>query len=122
MYCRSSYEVIFTNYLIKNSIDFEYGPKCFKLDNGKRYLPDFYILDENRYVEIKGISYDRMDKSNQQDKFNLFKENNNIEIYLWEDIVNICKLPFKSYSSYRYKAQKMKINIEEYFANMVYLN
>ena len=122
MYCRSSYEVIFANYLIKNSIDFEYEPKCFKLDNGKRYLPDFYIVDENRYVEIKGISYDRMDKSNQQDKFNLFKENNNIEIYLWEDIVNICKLPFKSYSSYRYKAQKMKINIEEYFANMVYLN
>ena len=57
-------------------------------------------------------------------KINLtyLKENNNIEIYLWEDIVNICKLPFKSYSSYRYKAQKMKINIEEYFANMVYLN
>ena len=30
--CRSGYEVIYANYLIQNNINFQYEPKCFKLD------------------------------------------------------------------------------------------
>ncbi len=34
-----------------------YEPKTFKLDNGKRYTYDFYLVNEDKYIEIKGIKH-----------------------------------------------------------------
>lgn len=121
VYCRSSYEVVYANYLMINNIDFEYEETCFKLSNGKRYTPDFYLIKDDKYIEIKGIDYNILDKSNQKEKFDLFSNYYNIELYLWKDLVSICKLPYKSYSSYRYQANKLNIEIEAYFANMLYI-
>ena len=121
VYCRSSYEVFYANYLILNNIDFEYEPEVFKLAEGKRYTPDFYIKNEDLYIEIKGIRYDILDKGNQQEKFNMFKNIKNIEIYHWKDLVRECELPYKTYKSFKYHADKMNISIEEYLAKMLYI-
>ncbi|MEG0872898.1 MAG: hypothetical protein RR942_09235 [Romboutsia sp.] len=120
IYCRSSYEVIFANYLIINNIDFEYEPTCFKLENGKRYTPDFYINNECKYIEVKGINYNTYDRSNQREKFDIFKQSHNIELYYWNDLIETCGLPYKNYSSYKNRADKMNITIENYFSRMLY--
>jgi len=51
---RSGYEVMFATILDKENIEWLYEPKCFKLSNGKRYTPDFYLPKENRYIDTKG--------------------------------------------------------------------
>ena len=119
--CRSGYEVLYANYLIINKIDFEYEPESFKLDNGKRYTPDFYLIEENRYIEIKGLPYEVVDKGNQKQRIELFRKNHKLDIYYWEDLYRICNLPYKAYTNYRTKAENLKIRVEDYLAKMFYL-
>ena len=53
-YVRSSWEANYCRYLLfKNRLYF-YEPKTFELPNGKTYTPDFYLVDRNIFVEIKG--------------------------------------------------------------------
>ncbi|MBO0550232.1 hypothetical protein EXQ33_06640 [Clostridium botulinum] len=117
--CRSGFEVIYVNYLIKNNINFRYEPKCFKLDNGKRYTPDFYLIDENKYIEIKGSF--KMNKSHQEENVELFKINHKWDVLYWGDIVKQCNLHLKTYNSYLRRARKLNIKEEDYLANMMYL-
>lgn len=35
-------------------IKYEYEPEGFELEDGTRYLPDFYLPDLDIYVEVKG--------------------------------------------------------------------
>lgn len=113
--CRSGFEVIYANYLIQNNIDFKYEPKTFKLDNGKRYTPDFYLINENKYIEIKGSF--KVNESHQKENTKLFKINYNWDILYWSDIVEQCKLPLKTYHSYLQRARKLNIKEEDYLAN-----
>ncbi|MEK6881262.1 MAG: NUMOD3 domain-containing DNA-binding protein [Nanoarchaeota archaeon] len=53
VFLRSSWEVIFVKYLIAKRVKFRYEYKRFILD-GKTFLPDFYLVDENKFIEIKG--------------------------------------------------------------------
>ncbi|MGL5711639.1 MAG: hypothetical protein ACRCXT_11550 [Paraclostridium sp.] len=121
VYCRSGYEVIYANHLTINNIDFEYEPEHFKLGNGKRYTPDFYLVKEDRYIEIKGIPYEVLDKGNQKHSVELFRENHKLDIYYWEDLYNICDLPYKSYTNYRARANKFGIRAEDYLGKFLYL-
>jgi hypothetical protein len=50
---RSSYEYIFATYLVAKQVDFRYEYKRFFLD-AKSFLPDFYLVKENKFIEIKG--------------------------------------------------------------------
>lgn len=111
--CRSGYEVIYANYLIKNNINFEYEPTCFKLENGKRYTPDFYLIDTDEYIEIKG-SFKANENSHQKENIDIFKTNYNIVIMYWNDIVEKCDLSYKSYNTYLRQAKKLKIKEEDY--------
>lgn len=121
VYCRSGYEVIYANFLIRNSIDFNYEPRCFKLDNGERYTPDFYLIKEDVYIEIKG-SFEINKKYNyQEEKIEKFREKHKHKLLYWDDIVKHCKLPLKAYSSYLRRARRLKISEEDYLANMMYL-
>jgi hypothetical protein len=57
-YVRSRWEAAFIrDYLIPKGIAWEYEPKTFKLSNGKKYTPDFYLKESDVYVEIKGYDY-----------------------------------------------------------------
>ena len=116
--CRSGYEVIYANWLMKNDIDFEYEPKCFVLDNDKRYTPDFYLSKTDEWVEIKGSF--KAGNSHQKDNINIFKINHNHKILFWDDIVCICNLPYKSYSTYFRHADKNHISREDYLAKSLY--
>lgn len=114
IFCRSGYEVIYANYLIQNDIAFEYEPKCFKLDNGKRYTPDFYLKNDDLYVEIKGSF--KMNNSNQKTNIDIFKKTHKHKLMFWKDIVNECKLPYKAYSTIMNHADKNNIKREDFLA------
>lgn len=51
---RSSWEVRYAEFLDIQEIIWIYEPKMFKLSNGKRYLPDFYLPKTNEFHEVKG--------------------------------------------------------------------
>jgi len=51
---RSSYEVMFAEYLNRLNIPFEYEKYTFKLSNNTRYTPDFYVPSTDIFYELKG--------------------------------------------------------------------
>jgi hypothetical protein len=53
IWMRSSYEILFVNWLDNNNIKWEYEPKTFDLGN-TTYTPDFYLPEFNIYIEVKG--------------------------------------------------------------------
>ena len=57
-YFRSAWEANYARYLNYFKVKWEYEPKTFmfeKIKKGTRsYTPDFYLPDEDRWVEIKG--------------------------------------------------------------------
>jgi hypothetical protein len=69
IWTRSSYESFYIDYLRKHNIDFEYEPKTFKLHDGVRYTPDFYLPATNEYIELKGFPFKA-----GEDKISKFKE------------------------------------------------
>lgn len=52
--CLGSYESKTVDYLNTNKIDFDWQPKVFTMSSGKTYRPDLYLVDDNRWIEIKG--------------------------------------------------------------------
>ena len=82
-YMRSSYEIAYARWLDFHNIRWQYESKTFDLGN-TTYTPDFYLLDIDEYIEIKGWWRD-----NAFEKFNLFKILNpdeNIKVLLKKDL------------------------------------
>ena len=79
IYFRSSWESLFAQWLDLSGIKWEYEPKTFNL--GKTtYLPDFYLLEFNCWIEIKGWWRD-----DAKEKFKQFnKKYNNLNIKLFD--------------------------------------
>lgn len=83
---RSSWEFEYAKLLDRNNITWEYESKKFKLSDGRIYHPDFYLIDEDKYIEIKGFW-----TSKAKEKFKKFKNeypNINIEVIekeIWKD-------------------------------------
>ncbi len=78
IWMRSSYEIAYAKYLDKKRIKWLYEPKRFDLGSNT-YLPDFYLPNENKYIEIKGWW-----RPEGKIKFKLFKKlypNIKIEIF-----------------------------------------
>ncbi|MGL5329562.1 MAG: hypothetical protein ACRDD7_09855 [Peptostreptococcaceae bacterium] len=119
--CRSGYEVIFANWLTINNIEFEYESKCFELSNKRRYTPDFYIVNEDKYIEIKGKYENIYDLGNQPENRKLFEQDHSLEIYYWTEIVKNCNLPYRTYQHYKYVADRLNIKVEDYLGKMIYL-
>ena len=55
---RSNWELIVAKNLDKNNIKWKYEPRVFKLGEDLFYLPDFYLSDYDKWVEVKGYMYD----------------------------------------------------------------
>lgn len=69
-YCfRSTWELKFAEYLDSKKINWVYEQETFPLVVNNSYLPDFYLVDKDLYVEVKG--YWREDAFL---KFNEFKQ------------------------------------------------
>jgi hypothetical protein len=69
-YMRSSWEIMFAEFLVELNLDWEYEPRVFRLKNGRGYTPDFYIPSINKWVEIKGYWRD----IESREKFQMFKD------------------------------------------------
>lgn len=65
--CKGSYEAKVVDYLNKCKINFLWQPQVFVMPNGKTYLPDLYLINENKWIEIKG--YMRKDAQEKWDWF-----------------------------------------------------
>lgn len=61
-YCfKSRYESIYAVWLLYNKINFKYEYLTFDyVDEDHTYTPDFYLLDYNKIVEIKGYYTDKL--------------------------------------------------------------
>lgn len=53
-YLKSTLEYIYARYLDHVRTAWDYEVQTFELSTGGSYKPDFYLLEEKRYVEIKG--------------------------------------------------------------------
>lgn len=51
---RSGYEVMYAIILENRGVEWQYEPKLFKLQNGMRYTPDFYLPQTNEWIDVKG--------------------------------------------------------------------
>lgn len=67
IYMRSSYEIKFAFFLDCSGIEWEYEPRAFDLGE-MTYTPDFYLLEFDCYIEIKGYWRD-----DAKEKYNKFK-------------------------------------------------
>ena len=56
---RSGYEVMYSLVLEKENVNWVYEPKRFKLANGLRYTPDFYLPDKDLWIDVKGQITDK---------------------------------------------------------------
>lgn len=83
---RSSYEKKYAEFLDINNVDWLYEPKTFDLGE-TTYLPDFYLIREKKFIEVKGW----MSKL-AQDKIDLFKEiyhREKLDILFKEDLIEM---------------------------------
>lgn len=64
VYLRSSYEIRYARWLDENNINWLANKEGFKYEfEGiiRTYYPDFYLIDENTFVEIKGFKTSKDD-------------------------------------------------------------
>ncbi len=116
--CRSSYEVIYANYLTDNEIEFEYEPRAFHLSNNRQYTPDFYLKRENLYVELKGMENPRQEPNRAA----FIEDGYKLKVMKWEDLRDECKIPYRSYSGFRKSSLKFPGGMEEYYGQFAYKN
>ncbi len=88
VWLRSTWEYIYAKWLEENNIEWEYEVNVFELDDGGRYLPDFFIYKNHKLdhvVEIKGFNKDSRYKSG------LLEAQYKIKVVLIESVKNYCK-------------------------------
>lgn len=71
---RSSWELKYAKYLDSHNILWYYEIETFELSNEMTYTPDFFLIKENKFIEIKGFM-----RHKDQEKINKF-----LEQYLWD--------------------------------------
>lgn len=84
--CDSKYELAFLVYCLENNINIKRNKKAFKYVSFDaklhNFYPDFYLENENKYIEIKGYY-----QTNTPYKINAMQNQNiNFEILYWEDL------------------------------------
>jgi len=82
---RSTYELKYAKYLDKKGILWKYEHKTFELSNCTTYTPDFFLVKNKKYREIKGYMTEKA-----QEKIDLFQEeyNRNFKVLYREDLIN----------------------------------
>lgn len=79
IYCTGSWEFGVIKYLNHRKINFEWQ-KIFDLPNGTRYICDLYLIQENKYIEVKGRWL-----KDAWDKVQLFRNTYpNLNLEIWD--------------------------------------
>jgi len=86
IWMRSSWEKLYAEYLDKQKIEWLYESKTFDLENST-YTPDFYLIQENKYIEIKGYFTDYA--KNKIKVFQNLYPHINFNILMKEDLVKL---------------------------------
>ena len=68
-FVRSSMEANYARILRVQGQAYEYEKTFFRLSNGTRYVPDFYLPEHDLYIEVKGWLND-----NNKEKYKLFRD------------------------------------------------
>lgn len=87
IWLRSCWEYIYAKWLDNNNIDWKFEVHSYSLSNGERYLPDFFIYENNQLehvVEIKGFNKTKIHK------LTMFENEYNIKVVIIEDIKPYC--------------------------------
>lgn len=79
---RSGWEVKVADYLTENNIDWFYEYEWLEVGGDVRYLPDFYLPAENKYIEVKGRKKER-----DMEKLRLFMRKYDIELWDGEELL-----------------------------------
>lgn len=94
-YCQSSWELAYVIYQIEHNVNFKRNTEGFsyKLDGVQRsYFPDFYLVDDDVYVEIKGY-YD----NKTQEKEKQFPQNKKLRILKQKEMKPILEYVINKY-------------------------
>ena len=78
---RSSLEYIYARYLDYMNIEWTYEHKTYVLSNGVRYKPDFLLLGNEEFVEIKGI----FNFKNDLPKIQQFESDYNVKVTILQE-------------------------------------
>lgn len=79
---RSGWEIKTANYLTNKGVDWYYEPRWLDIADGVHYLPDFYLPDEDKYIEVKGRK-----KKVDMAKVDLAMKKYNIELWDGEELL-----------------------------------
>jgi hypothetical protein len=93
-YFKSVFEADYARYLIANSIPYEYEKHTFKtLINGKErfYTPDFYLPNDDKFIELKGSKTRTKYNENLNCVEYLKSQNKNIEVIYMNDFYKFLK-------------------------------
>ena len=52
---RSKYEAVVSKFLLQNGFKYVYEPYVLSTDKVKMYIPDFFVLGLNLFIEVKGL-------------------------------------------------------------------
>ena len=85
---RSLFERSYAQWLDKNKIRWRFEPKLFQLSQSK-YLPDFYLVDSNEWIEVKGRW--RVKSKQKYEEFQKLYPNEKISVVGPEEIKEIRK-------------------------------
>lgn len=95
----SSWEVAVAAEFDRQGIDYEYEPKGFELD-GVKYWPDFYLPEQDKYIEIKGF-----ERQLSMDKAEEFSKAHDLEIWRTAEVEAFTGLKYwqipKFYAAHR---------------------
>jgi len=89
IYLRSNWEANYARILNYHGLAWKYENEIFdlKIDGTHlTYRPDFYLIEENKYVEVKGYWSNETSKK----KFEEFAKNHTIELIDWGTYSNLC--------------------------------
>ena len=79
VWMRSGWETKVADYLTAQGKNWYFEPNWLKLPDGTNYLPDFFIPEENKYIEVKG-------RYRKRDLFKYEKASKYYDIELWDGI------------------------------------
>lgn len=87
IWCDSSWELAWVIYHLDNNIKFEKNWKKFEYTYKKKkryYMPDFYLVEDKKYIEIKGRrNFDDLDDIN---KIKIIKFKETLDVLYEQDI------------------------------------
>lgn len=81
IWCDSTWELAFVVYALDHNINFIRNTKGFTytwLDSSHTYYPDFYLPDEDTYIEIKGYCDKRATEKHKQFEYSLIVYDRNL--------------------------------------------